>query len=332
MSEASTAVVRTQNLAKTYVLGFFRKKVQAVRDVTLEVERGEIFGLLGPNGAGKTTTLKVLLGLIRPSAGRAELLGRPLGDLEAKRRLGYLPETPYFYDYLTGRELLIFVGELFDLPRRVNARRADALLDRLGLARAAGLALRRYSKGMLQRLGVAQALINDPDLVLLDEPLSGLDPLGRKQLRELIAGLREQGKTVVLSSHILADVELLADRVAILVEGRSVDTGPLDALLDPHTLSTEVVFSRPGEALQGALAAAGHRPEILGDRGRITLAGDAPADPLLALIAEHGGSVLAVSPRKESLEDLVVREVQRQRGGGDDAEAPSAPGAQRGGQ
>jgi ABC-2 type transport system ATP-binding protein len=306
----SQAVVVVEHLAKTYAIGFLRKKVRAVVDVSLSVERGEIFGLLGPNGAGKTTTLKVLMGLVRPSAGRTLLLGEPVGSLAAKRRLGYLPETPYFYDYLTGHELLVFMGKLFGLTRGEARRRADALLEQVGLAQAGGLALRRYSKGMLQRVGVAQALVNDPELVILDEPMTGLDPLGRKDLRELIAALRRAGKTVLLSSHILSDVELLADRVAILVRGRTVDTGPLQELLDARTLSTEIVLVGASAELLSALEARGHALRRVGDRVQVTVEGAEAPDALVDLCREHGASVAELSPRKESLEDVVVKRVK----------------------
>ena len=307
MSGESVPALLTEHLAKTYVLGFFRRKVRAITDVTLRVEPGEIFGLLGPNGAGKTTTLKVLLGLVRRSSGAAELLGRPVGDIRAKRRLGYLPESPYFYDYLTGRELLTFMAKLFGLSRAEGRRRAEQLLGRVGLSGSAGLALRRYSKGMLQRIGIAQALINDPELVILDEPLTGLDPLGRKDLRELIAELRGQGKTVVLSSHILSDVELLADRVAIIVKGRTVNTGPLTELLDARVVSTEVVVAGAEEGLASALSDGGHGVQRIGDAVRITISGEGEIDAVIDRVRREGASVQSVTPRKESLEDLVVR-------------------------
>jgi ABC-2 type transport system ATP-binding protein len=317
------AALRCERLAKTFSLGLFKKRVRALEEVTLSVETGEIFGLLGPNGAGKTTTLKVLLGLVRPSSGRAELLGRPIGDVAAKRRLGYLPESPYFYDYLTGRELVVFMARLFGLSRREARRRADALLERVGLSRAAGLPLRRYSKGMLQRVGIAQALVNDPDLVILDEPLSGLDPLGRKDLRELIADLRREGKTVVFSSHILSDVELLADHVAVLVGGRTVSTGPLHELLDARILSTEILFAAPEESgkiggLLADLEEAELRHAAIAATYRVVLEGAAPPDPVVDLVRRHGGRLLQVTPRKESLEDVVVglaRDRKDERGG-----------------
>ena len=303
----SSAVLEADHLAKTYVLGFLRKKVRAITDVSFSVEPGQIFALLGPNGAGKTTTLKVLMGLVRPTAGNASVLGAPVGTLASKQRLGYLPETPYFYEYLSGRELLVFMGKLFGLSRSEARRRAGELLERVQMTQAGDMALRRYSKGMLQRIGLAQALINDPDLVILDEPLTGLDPLGRKDLRQLIANLREQGKTVVLSSHILSDVEMLADEVVILVRGKTVNRGKLHDLLDARIISTEVVLGEATPELLEALSADGFAPEEVGGSLRMVLNENENTQRILELAREHGARVDAVSPRKESLEDLVVK-------------------------
>ena len=305
----SDPVIKIEHLAKTFALGFFRKKVKAITDVNLEVNRGEIFGLLGPNGAGKTTTLKVLLGLLRPTAGKAELLGSAIGNVSVKKRLGYLPESPYFYEYLTGRELLRFTGQLFEIDSKTNSKRAGELIDRVGLNHAADRPLRRYSKGMLQRIGLAQALVNNPELVILDEPLTGLDPLGRKHVRELVASLREEGKTVVLSSHILSDVELLADRVAILVNGRTVDTGRLDRLVDAKVINTEILVQGAEPALIDAIGHLGHKVSRIGDQIQITIEGNTTIDTAIEIIRNNGGTILAINPRKESLEDVVVRKV-----------------------
>ena len=307
-TDPSRVVLSAEHLGKTYAIGFFRKKVHATTDVTFQVERGEIFGLLGPNGAGKTTTIKIVLGLVKPTTGRAELLGFPVGEVRAKQRLGYLAESPYFYDYLTGRELLVFVAALFGLGRTDARRRAGELLEKVGLARAADLALRRYSKGMLQRVGLAQALINDPEVVILDEPMSGLDPLGRKQVRELIAALRTEGKTVIFSSHILSDVELLADRAAILVRGRTVATGPIDRLVPARLLSTEIVVAEPSDALEAALAEAGHALARVGDNGQLVLGEAVDPGPVIDLLRAQGAKIVSVTPRKESLEDVVVHQ------------------------
>ena len=287
----SEAIVQAEHLQKTFALGFFRKKVRAVDDVTFTVEKNEIFGFLGPNGAGKTTTLKMLMGLIFPSRGQARIFGRPITERAVKQRLGFLPENPYFYDYLSGEELLDLMGHLFGLGRGERKRRARALLDRVGLARAGTLALRKYSKGMLQRLGIAQALVNDPELVVLDEPMSGLDPIGRKEIRDLIVELKREGKTVLFSTHILSDVELICDRVAIVVGGRMRDVGPLKALLSPRLLHTEVVVEKEGVATAQRLPP------------------DADVDAALRDALAAGGKIVSVAPRKESLEDLFVREV-----------------------
>ncbi|MBD2018668.1 ABC transporter ATP-binding protein, partial [Leptolyngbya sp. FACHB-36] len=227
-------VVETYNLRKVYRTGFWlNQKVVSLHDCTLSIYQGETFGLLGPNGAGKTTLLKLLLGIVRPSKGRGLLLGAPLGDRAVKQRIGYLPESPYFYDYLTGWEILQFTAGLFQIPRSIQRKRIPELLDRVGLAQSAARRkpLRQYSKGMLQRIGMAQALINDPDLVFLDEPMSGLDPLGRYQIREIILSLKAQGKTVFFNSHILSDVEMICDRVAILAQGDLLCAGSLQELL-----------------------------------------------------------------------------------------------------
>ncbi len=210
-------------LTKDYAVGFWRKRpYRALDRLTLEVEAGEVFGFLGPNGAGKTTTLKLLMQLVFPTSGHAEILGRPLGDLAVKRRIGYLPENPYFYDHLTAEELLTYFAALFGYRGADRRARASRLLDEVGIGAERRLQLRKFSKGMLQRVGIAQALINDPELVILDEPMSGLDPLGRREVRAMILGLRDRGCTVFFSSHVLSDAEALCHRVAILANGRLV--------------------------------------------------------------------------------------------------------------
>ena len=238
ISPEPESVVQTFSLKKVYRTGFWlNKTVTSLKQCDLQVRSGETFGLLGPNGAGKTTLLKLLLGIAKPTAGRGFLFGKPLGDRSVKQRVGYLPENPYFYDYLTGWEYLQFAAGLFQIPPKVQKRRIPELLDLVGLDRAAAQKkrMRKYSKGMLQRVGMAQALINDPELVFLDEPMSGLDPLGRFQIREIILSLKEQGKTVFFNSHVLSDVEVICDRVAILAQGEVLCEGSLDQLLGTQT-------------------------------------------------------------------------------------------------
>ena len=253
----STLVIQTQNLSKTYRTGFWlAQKIRSLTAVDLDVYQGETFGLLGQNGAGKTTLLKTLLGIVRPTKGKATLLGKPLGDRNVKKRIGYLPENPYFYDYLTGWEILEFTGGLFEIPRTVQKTRIPELLELVGLSTkdAQKKQLRRYSKGMLQRIGLAQALINDPELVFLDEPMSGLDPLGRYQMREIILSLKRQGKTIFFNSHILSDVEKVCDRVAILDKGEMICEGSMDKLLgDVRAYVVKVKGGNP-EILQQRLA------------------------------------------------------------------------------
>jgi ABC-2 type transport system ATP-binding protein len=301
------AVIRVENLHKTFAFGFFRRKVHAVRGVGFEVKRGEIFGFLGPNGAGKTTTIKMLMGLIFPSSGKMELLGRRVPDVAAKRKLGFLPESPYFYDYLTGAELIDFAGRLFDLGAGERRARGEKLLALVGLEQAAAMPLRKYSKGMLQRLGLAQALVNDPELVVLDEPMSGLDPIGRKEIRDLIASLRAEGRTVFFSTHILSDVEMLCDRCAILVAGKLRDVGPLDQLLSPKLLHTEIVVERAGAK----------------EEKRLPPGED--VDAFLRAAIDGGAKIVSVNPRRERLEDLFVREVEADRRGAQAGGAAAAP-------
>ena len=305
-------VLRADGLAKTFRLGLLRKRVEAVKEASFEVRRGEIFGYLGPNGSGKTTTLKMLMGLVFPSRGRAEVLGRPVPNREAKRRLGYLPESPYFYEYLTPEEFLDLVGALCDVPRRERRKRARTLIARLGLGHAMGRPLRKFSKGMLQRIGIAQALMGDPELVVLDEPMTGLDPLGRKEIRDLMLELRREGRTVVYSTHILPDVEMTCDRVAMIFSGRVRSVGPLAELLTARLLSTEICFRHDVGRLPALPAGASLRQAPDGQTVDLPEAADVDAFLKAALAA--GASVISITPRRESLEDLFVREAEEDKG------------------
>src|SRR5712672_2897068 len=236
-------IVEIENLTKDYDVGFWRKrKVRALDGLSLSVEGGQIFGFLGANGAGKTTTLKLLMRLIYPTGGTARILGRDINDVAMHARIGYLPENPYFYDYLTAREFLNDCGELFGLDRSARDRRTNELLTRVNLEEESwNRQLRKFSKGMLQRVGLAQALVNDPEIVFLDEPMSGLDPVGRREVRDLIAALRAQGKTVFMCSHILSDIEVLCDNVAILKKGRLARAGSIEELRAGEAGMVEVI-------------------------------------------------------------------------------------------
>jgi ABC-2 type transport system ATP-binding protein len=267
---------------------------------------GEIFGLLGPNGAGKTTTLKMMLGLLRPDRGRVKLFGRPPEDPAARARLGFLPENPYFYDYLTPVEFLDFYGRLHGVPAATRSARIRSALERVGLAGREKTALRKLSKGMTQRLGLAQAIQNDPELVILDEPMSGLDPVGRREVRDLILGLRASGKTVFFSSHILQDAEMLCDRVAIVFRGKLRSVGRLDDLIGKDARWIEVSVRGPSPA-----EAPGERTVAPDGTTLFKVPDMAALTRLLRAVDGSGGEVLSVWPRRESLEDLFLREIGR---------------------
>src|SRR5947207_4601796 len=271
------AALSTFELTKDYAIGFWRKRpYRALDRLTLDIAPGEVFGFLGPNGAGKTTTLKLLMQLVYPTGGRAEIHVRPLGDLSVKRRIGYLPENPYFYDYLTAEELLAYYASLFGIHGTARAVRAGRLLDEVGIGAERRLQLRKFSKGMLQRVGIAQALINQPELVIFDEPMSGLDPLGRRDVRALILRLRDRGCTVFFSSHVLSDAETLCSRVAILAKGRLVTTGKLTDMLAFRARGWELIVGGASGALIASVGARARRTVRIGE-GRYML--ELPLDP-----------------------------------------------------
>lgn len=277
------APIRVEGLTKHY-RGRWGRRVEALCDLTLAVEPGEIFGLLGPNGSGKTTTLKLLTGLLRPTSGRAWILGRPAGESEVRSRLGFLPEESYFYRFLTAAETLDFFGRLFGLPRAERRRRADALLEEFGLSQARHRAVGTFSKGMARRLGLASTLLNDPELVLLDEPTSGLDPMGTREVKDLILRLKARGKTVLVCSHLLADIERICDRIAILSGGRLRTLGRVSDLLSRR------------------------------DAAQITVRGlgDGALDALRAQARALGGEILSVEPPRDRLEDFFLSVVRGQ--------------------
>ena len=302
--------LETEKLTKDYVTGTFGTKRQTALDhLSLKVEQGEIFGLIGPNGAGKSTTLKLLMGLIFPTAGWATILGKPIGDRSMKARIGYLPEYPYFYDYLTGRELLAYYGQLFGLDGHERKARAEELLAQVGMMAAGDMPLGKYSKGMTQRIGIAQALINRPSLVFFDEPMSGLDPIGRREMALLIQGLRDQGVTVFFSSHILPDVELLCDRVAILNKGKLVESGRLRDILDVSVHAIEVVVEDIDEIVEGKLTPLAKSVRRTGARCRLEFADSKQFDEALGIIQSNGARLISVTPVKRTLEDHFLQEV-----------------------
>lgn len=303
--------VEIEGLTKDYKLGFWRRRPRRALDgLSLQVSPSEVFGLLGPNGAGKSTTLKILLGLVFPTAGTARLLGRDLRDRRVHQRLGYLPENPYFYDHLTAEELLSYAASLFGLRGTERRNRIHSLLERTGLDEARDVPLGKFSKGMVQRVGIAQALINDPELVFLDEPMSGLDPLGRRAVRDLILELRAAGKTVFFSTHILSDAETLCDRVAILNRGRLEGSGELGQLLNSGVQATEIVLDQPSRELVDCLGAQARGVVRTGERVRFTLPADCDPGQALALALRQGARVVSVNPVKMSLEDYFLTQVE----------------------
>mgnify|MGYP000116586613 FL=1 len=306
--------VEIQNLTKDYETGFLRKKrVRALDDLSLNVEPGQIFGFLGGNGAGKTTTIKTLMRLQFPTSGTARILGRDINDVQMHRRIGYCPENPYFYDYLTAIELMEYFGQLFGQDAATRRRKCEELLTAVGLQEKDWRRqLRKYSKGMLQRVGLAQSLINDPEIVFMDEPMSGLDPVGRREIRELIAGLREKGTTVFMSTHILSDIEALCDRVAILRSGRLAATGDLNELLSNTDGSKALEISVQGvsaESIRDEIEfIAGATMNAKPNGANIQVLDENDIDAVLNITRKYGGRLASINPVKQSLEELFVKE------------------------
>ena len=301
-------IIEVQNLTKDYEVGFARKrKVRALDGLSLTVEAGHIFGFLGANGAGKTTTLKLLMRLIFPTAGTARILDTDIGSVSMHARIGYLPENPYFYDYLTAREFIDYCGQLFGFDKSMRARTTDEVLTRVNLDQKSwDRQLRKFSKGMLQRVGMAQALVNDPEIVFLDEPMSGLDPVGRREFRDLIASLNGEGKTVFMCSHILSDIEVLCDSIAILKGGQLAHAGTLEELRAAEANAIEIIASgADAEDLKAQLkvqAAVGSTPSGL----RIEVGDEKDVDAVIAALRSVNGKLVAVNPVKQSLEELFL--------------------------
>jgi ABC-2 type transport system ATP-binding protein len=302
------AVIRVERLKKEFRQGLFMRRVLAVKDVSFQVERGDIFGFLGPNGAGKTTTIKILTGLISPTGGAAELFGDTVPSRRALARVGFLPENPYVYPYLTPAEFVELCGKLSGLSASAARDRARQVLDQVGVAYAADRPVRRLSKGMLQRTGLAAALVADPELLILDEPMSGLDPVGRKEVRDLIVDERRRGRTIFFSTHILNDVESLCDRVAILRKGEVVVSGRIAELLRKDARRSEISLSGDYVALAKAWSDAGLETREVGGTLMVEADGAATTSRLLREALDAGLAVEQVVARHETLEDLFVRE------------------------
>jgi ABC-2 type transport system ATP-binding protein len=302
--------IETNGLTKGYREGFWKKRTKwALDSISFQVVSGEVFGLLGPNGAGKTTTLKILFRLIFPTSGTARILGKELDDATVHQRVGYLPEYPYFYDHLSPEELLHYTGRLFGMGKDDLRRRVDQLLELVGLVDSRHVPLRRFSKGMVQRAGIAQALINNPDVVFLDEPMTGLDPIGRGEVRDLILQLREEKKTVFLSTHILSDAETLCDRVAILNRGKLQGCGELREILSLGPSATELVLETPPEGLLHELQPLVVSMVRTGDRVRLQIREEANIEKVLALSLRDKAKVVSINPVKMSLEDYFMSKV-----------------------
>ncbi len=303
-------VIEIENLTKEFLVGFWRKHpVRALDNLTLRVGEGEVFGFLGPNGAGKTTTLKLLMGLLIPTSGCARILDEPVGSVSMRRRIGYLPENPYFYDYLTAEELLTYVGSLFGIRQPALRKKVDDLLERVGLSGSRNMQLRKFSKGMVQRIGIAQAIINDPAVVFLDEPMSGLDPLGRREVREVIGSLRARGVTVFFSSHILPDVETLCDRVGIMHKGKLRGAGALEELLKVSIEGHEIILSGLSAEVTAALKGLCRETTELGDRLRLRAGSPQQVEAILSYALSNDAELISVNPIRASLEDYFVQEV-----------------------
>jgi len=307
------AAIEILDLEKTYHVGFWRKRPKlALRPLRLTIEQGEVFGFLGPNGAGKTTTLKLLMGLVSPTAGAARILGMDFDDPRVKAQIGFLPEQPYFYDYLTAQELLTYYAQLSGVPTNERAKRVAEMLARFGLADSARVQLRKYSKGMLQRVGLAQAILHDPKVVFMDEPMSGLDPMGRREVREMIQQMRSEGKTVFFSTHILSDAEALCNRVAVIYQGELRGVGAVADLMSQARRKVEIIFCSPN--VPAELTALGVEARVSGDMVNAVL-DEEKQDAALEILRREHMRLISLTPVRSSLEEYYVQKLRPRENG-----------------
>ena len=306
-------MIKLTNISKEFKEGIQAKRIKAIDDLGLEVQKGEVFGFLGPNGAGKSTTIKILVNLIRPDKGKALIMDRDVNDTAVRKHVGYLPENPYFYDYLTAEELLLYIGKLFGIRQPALGNKVAALLDNVGLGDSRKLQLRKFSKGMIQRIGLAQAMINDPEVIFLDEPMSGLDPLGRREARQAILALKKKGVTVFFSSHILPDVEALCDRVAILNRGRLQQVGALHDILKVKIEAHEIVLTGVGPESAAGLKPLCDEMTPMGDRLQLRAGNPQQVESIISYALAHGVSLVSVNPIRSSLEDHFFQEIGARR-------------------
>jgi ABC-2 type transport system ATP-binding protein len=310
------AAIEILDLEKSYLVGFWRKRPKlALRPLRLTIEEGEVFGFLGPNGAGKTTTLKLLMGLVFPTAGTARLLGFAMDDPRVKSQIGFLPEQPYFYDHLNARELLNYYGQLSGVPAKGRAAKVERMLGRVGLSDSAGVQLRKFSKGMLQRVGLAQAILHEPKLVFLDEPMSGLDPMGRREVRDLIQQLRSEGKTVFFSTHILSDAEALCDRVGVIHQGELRGVGAVAELTSKRQGKIEILFYTQGQeqSVPPALISLGAEARVSGNMVNATLP-EEQQEAALEVIRRERLKLISLTPVRSSLEEYYIEKLQPSEG------------------
>jgi ABC-2 type transport system ATP-binding protein len=311
MQEPPTDIVKVENIVKDFRPGFGLVRKRVLHGISFSVRQGEIFGFVGPNGAGKTTTLKILMGLIHAQGGSATILGHDIGESEYRRHVGFLPENPYFYDFLSGAEFLDFYARVSGVPARERPARIASLLEQVGLAGAARARLRTYSKGMLQRIGIAQAIVHDPEIVFLDEPMSGLDPIGRKEVRDLILRLNGEGKTIFMNTHILSDVEMLCHRVAILVKGKIRYNGSSEEFLASEERSADVVLARlPADAVMIIEERFGVSMRGQGDQVEMRIS-EKDVKDLLRLALDVGSELVSVTPHRVSLETIFLSAVSQ---------------------